>query len=54
MILMVVRKLIALYYDQLPDPGGLILTHYKGSEQVSAFAGTHASGRAGQNFELFD
>ena len=51
---MVVRKLIALYYDQLPDPGGLILTHYKDSAQVSAFAGTHASGRAGQHSELFD
>ena len=27
---------------------------YKGSAWVSAFAGTHASGRAGQHFELFD
>ena len=26
---------------------------YKGSAWVSAFAGTHASGRAGQHFELF-
>ena len=27
---------------------------YKGSAWVPAFAGTHASGRAGQHFELFD
>ena len=27
---------------------------YKGSAWVSAYAGTRASGRAGQHFELFD
>ena len=27
---------------------------YKGSAWLPAYAGTHASGRAGQHFELFD
>ena len=31
-----------------------ILYIYKGSAWVPAFAGTHAPGRAGQHFELFD
>ena len=33
---------------------GNIIPGYKGSAWVPAKAGTHASGRAGQHFELFD
>ena len=33
---------------------GRIFDGYKGSAWVPAIAGTHASGRAGQHFELFD
>ena len=32
----------------------IIILVYKGSAWVTASAGTHASGRAGQHFELFD
>ena len=32
----------------------IIITDYKGSAWVSAFAGTYVPGRAGQHFYLFD
>ena len=32
----------------------IILVVYKGSASVPAFAGTHAPGRAGRHFDLFD
>ena len=40
------NDLIPLFYFEACE--------YKGSPRVPAFAGTHASGRAGQHFELFD
>ena len=40
-------------FDEIFDlTASVCLIHYKGSAWVPAFAGTHASGKAGQHFEL--
>ena len=51
----------AVFREQIVHLGGIVeffaklnLLHYKGSAWVPAYAATHASGRAGQHFELFD